>query len=75
MFRSHWRRLIKPRRGTALFAGGPKVSIHVPCYNEPPHMVIETLDYLSRLDYDNFEVLVLDNNTKDEAVWRPLEAH
>jgi cellulose synthase/poly-beta-1,6-N-acetylglucosamine synthase-like glycosyltransferase/exo-beta-1,3-glucanase (GH17 family) len=75
LFRSSWRRLIKPRRGVAMAAGGPKVSIHVPCYNEPPHMVIETLDYLSRLDYDNFEVLVLDNNTKDEAVWRPLEAH
>ncbi len=24
---------------------------------------------------DNFEVIVLDNNTKDEAVWRPVEAH
>ena len=53
----------------------PKVSIHVPCYNEPPHMVIETLDALSRMDYPNFEVLVLDNNTKDEAVWRPIEEH
>ena len=75
LFRSHWRRLITPRRGIAIAAGGPKVSIHVPCYNEPPHMVIETLDALARLNYDNFEVLVLDNNTKDEAVWRPLEAH
>ena len=23
----------------------------------------------------NFEVLVIDNNTRDEAVWRPVEAH
>ena len=38
-------------------------------------MVIETLDALARLDYDNFEVIVLDNNTKDPAVWRPVEAH
>ncbi len=53
----------------------PKVSIHVPCYNEPPHMVIETLDALARLDWPNFEVLVVDNNTKDEAVWKPLEEH
>jgi len=52
----------------------PKVSIHVPCYNEPPHMVMQTLDALAKLDYPNFEVLVIDNNTKDEAVWRPLEA-
>ncbi|NTU76342.1 MAG: glycosyltransferase [Alphaproteobacteria bacterium] len=53
----------------------PKVSIHVPCYNEPPHMVIQTLDALAALEYPNFEVLVVDNNTKDEDVWKPLEAY
>lgn len=53
----------------------PMVSIHVPCYNEPPHMVMQTLDALAQLDYPNFEVLVIDNNTKDEAVWKPLEAY
>jgi cellulose synthase/poly-beta-1,6-N-acetylglucosamine synthase-like glycosyltransferase len=35
----------RPRRAPA------KVSIHVPAYNEPPEMVIETLDALARLDY------------------------
>ena len=30
---------------------------------------------VARLDYSNFEVLVIDNNTRDEAVWRPVEAH
>ncbi|MEI6986744.1 MAG: glycosyltransferase [Rhodospirillaceae bacterium] len=54
-------------------ANSPKVSIHVPCYNEPPHMVMRTLDALASLEYPNFEVLVIDNNTKDEAVWKPLE--
>ncbi len=53
----------------------PKVSVHVPAYNEPPDMLIETLDALARLDYPNYEVLVIDNNTKDENVWRPVEAH
>lgn len=53
----------------------PKVSIHVPAYNEPPAMLIETLDALARLDYPDFEVLVIDNNTRDESVWRPVEAH
>ena len=53
----------------------PRVSIHVPAYNEPPAMLIETLDALSRLDYPDFEVLVIDNNTPDESVWRPVEAH
>ena len=53
----------------------PRVSIHVPCYNEPPEMVMDTLDALARLDYENFEVIVLDNNTTDSAIWRPVESH
>ncbi|HUO85413.1 MAG TPA: glycosyltransferase, partial [Thermoanaerobaculia bacterium] len=53
----------------------PKVSIHVPAHNEPPEMVIETLDALARLDYPHFEVLVIDNNTADESLWRPVEEH
>jgi exo-beta-1,3-glucanase (GH17 family)/cellulose synthase/poly-beta-1,6-N-acetylglucosamine synthase-like glycosyltransferase len=52
-----------------------RVSIHVPCYNEPPDMVMRTLDALAALDYPDFEVIVVDNNTCDEAVWRPVEAH
>lgn len=50
----------------------PKVSVHVPCYNEPPEMMKKTLDALSRLDYPDFEVLIIDNNTKDPAVWEPV---
>ena len=53
----------------------PKVSIHVPAYFEPPDMLKQTLDAVSRLDYPNFEVLVIDNNTQHEAIWRPVEAH
>jgi exo-beta-1,3-glucanase (GH17 family)/cellulose synthase/poly-beta-1,6-N-acetylglucosamine synthase-like glycosyltransferase len=53
----------------------PRVSIHVPAYNEPADMMIETLNALSRLDYSNYEVIILDNNTKDEAVWKPVQAH
>ena len=53
----------------------PRVSIHLPAYNEPPQMVIETLNALARLDYDNYEVIVLDNNTPDPETWRPVEAH
>jgi exo-beta-1,3-glucanase (GH17 family)/cellulose synthase/poly-beta-1,6-N-acetylglucosamine synthase-like glycosyltransferase len=50
----------------------PKVSIHVPCYNEPPEMVKQTLNALANLDYPDFEVLIIDNNTKDPAVWEPV---
>ena len=53
----------------------PRVSIHLACYAEPPEIVKETMNRLAALDYDNFEVLVCDNNTKDEALWRPLESH
>ena len=53
----------------------PMVSVHVPAYNEPPDMMIQTLDALARLDYPHFEVLVIDNNTKDPAVWQPVRNH
>jgi len=53
----------------------PMVSIHVPTYNEPPDMMIDTLNALANLDYPRYEVIVIDNNTKDEAVWRPVEQH
>lgn len=53
----------------------PKVSIHVPAYNEPPEMLIETLNALSRLRYPNFEVLVIDNNTRDPNIWEPVQEH
>ncbi|GAB2178035.1 glycosyltransferase family 2 protein [Dongia sp. agr-C8] len=53
----------------------PKVSVHVPCYNEPPDMMIETIQALERLQYPDFEVLIIDNNTKDDAVWKPVEAY
>ncbi len=74
---AHWVEY-RRRLGAPLMSSGarsPRVSIHVPAYNEPPAMLIETLDGLARLDYPDFEVLVIDNNTRDEAVWRPVEAH
>ena len=53
----------------------PFVSIHVPAYNEPPEMLVETLNALAALNYPLFEVLVIDNNTKDPNVWQPVEEH
>ena len=53
----------------------PKVSVHVPIHNEPADMVCKTLDSLNWIDYSNFEVLVIDNNTKDPAVWQPVKEH
>jgi len=52
-----------------------KVSIHLPIYNEPADMVIETLRAISVLDYPDYEVIVVDNNTKDPSVWKPVEEY
>ena len=51
----------------------PFVSLHVPAHNEPPGMVIDTLRSLLRLDYPRYEVILIDDNTDDEKLWRPVE--
>ncbi len=53
----------------------PKVSLHVPAYAEPPDMLIETIASLEALDYPDFEIVVVDNNTADEGLWRPVERY
>ena len=70
----------KPRR---LLAGpvappegfAPKVSIHIPACREAPEMLKLTLDAVARLDYPNFECILVINNTPDPAMWRPVEDH
>lgn len=74
MFKRQWRRIyhrMQPlSQDEELF-----VSVHLACYNEPPDMVIATIESLKNLDYKNYEVIVVDNNTKDEAKWKPVEAY
>ena len=53
----------------------PKVSIHIPAYQEPTEMLKQTLDAVARLDYPNFECVVVINNTPDPALWLPIEEH
>jgi exo-beta-1,3-glucanase (GH17 family)/cellulose synthase/poly-beta-1,6-N-acetylglucosamine synthase-like glycosyltransferase len=72
---AHWARRQRLLDTAQALDREPKVSIHVPAYNEPPDMLIATLDALARLSYENFEVIVVDNNTADSAVWQPVEAH
>lgn len=50
------------------------VSIQVPACNEPPEVLAATLRSLAGLSWPNYEVLVIDNNTCDEGLWRPIEA-
>ena len=71
----HWRRrLSRPEPGRVAESDMPFVSLHVPAHNEPADMVIDTLRSLLRLDYPRLEIVVIDDNTDDEALWRPVEA-
>ncbi len=71
--------LCRSRRGRPLPKADPgyqpMVSLHIPAYNEPPELLIETIKAAERIDYPNFEVVVIDNNTKDPAVWGPVEEY
>ncbi len=71
----HWRRRITPTTPLSMPDSElPMVSLHVPAHNEPPDMVIDTLRSLLRLDYPRYEVILIDDNTDDESLWRPVEA-
>jgi hypothetical protein len=52
----------------------PVVCLQVPTYNEPPELVVETIRSLADLDYPALRIQIVDNNTTDEALWRPVEA-
>ena len=70
----HWRRRITPlTRLPVADKDLPMVSLHVPAHNEPPEMVKQTLRSLLRLNYPRFEIVVIDDNTDDESLWRPVE--
>src|SRR4051794_33314352 len=71
------RLLVKGQAALAAPESGafPKVSIHVPAYFEPPEMLKQTLDAVSRLDYPNFECVVIINNTPDPEFWQPIQDH
>ena len=68
------RRLLR-RTSASAPSRTPKVSIHIPAYKEPPEMLKQTLDSVARLNWPNFECLVIINNTPDPAFWEPIEAH
>ena len=65
----------RARQPSATASSFPKVSIHVPAYFEPPEMLKQTLDAVPRLDYPNFECVVIINNTPDPAFWQPIQDH
>jgi cellulose synthase/poly-beta-1,6-N-acetylglucosamine synthase-like glycosyltransferase len=50
-----------------------KVSFHIAISNEDPGIVIKTLSALAKVDYPNYIVIVIDNNTRDVTHWKPVE--
>jgi cellulose synthase/poly-beta-1,6-N-acetylglucosamine synthase-like glycosyltransferase len=69
-------RLLAPGSAGAAAAGyAPKVSIHIPAYMEPPEMLKATLDAVARLNYPNFECIIVINNTPNPAMWEVVEEH
>ena len=63
------------REGASPEQAAPFVSIHIPAYREPPEMLRQTLDSVAKLDWPNFECVVVINNTPDPALWGPIEDH
>jgi exo-beta-1,3-glucanase (GH17 family)/cellulose synthase/poly-beta-1,6-N-acetylglucosamine synthase-like glycosyltransferase len=53
-------------------AAPPFVSVHLACANEPPAMVMQTVESLLALDWPAFEVIVVDNNTTDPLARQAL---
>lgn len=62
----------KPWRGSD---APPMVSVHLACCNESPQMVMATIDSLLALQWPALEIIVVDNNTRDAALWQPVQAH
>jgi cellulose synthase/poly-beta-1,6-N-acetylglucosamine synthase-like glycosyltransferase len=53
----------------------PFVSIHIPSYNEEPDMLMRTIEHVTKLNYTNYELIVIENNTQDETLWKPVEKY
>ncbi|MEB8386748.1 glycosyltransferase [Rhodobacteraceae bacterium KMM 6894] len=53
----------------------PQFSVHVATCSEPPAVVIRTLRALLDQDWpaEGYEIILMDNNTADPGLWRPVE--
>ena len=66
---------VKPKLKMLDINAEPFISIHIPAYNEPAKILIETLNAVKALNYKNFEVIIIDNNTPDRDVYEPVKAY
>lgn len=61
---------LQPLSGTE-----PFVSLHIPSYNEEPEMLIRTIEHVTKLNYTNYELIIIENNTPKQEVWKPVEKY
>lgn len=53
----------------------PFVSVHVACKSEPAEIVNETIKALTKLDYKNYEVIVINSNSRDKANYSQIKKY
>jgi cellulose synthase/poly-beta-1,6-N-acetylglucosamine synthase-like glycosyltransferase len=72
----HWKILhhLTHKNLKPLIGEEPFVSIHIPSCNEEPEMLIKTIEHVLQLNYTNYELIIIENNTSDEKIWKPVEA-
>jgi cellulose synthase/poly-beta-1,6-N-acetylglucosamine synthase-like glycosyltransferase len=51
----------------------PLVSIHVACKDEPARIVNETIKALTKMNYENYEVIVINSNSQDKTNWTKIK--
>lgn len=55
--------------------GNPKVTIHLSIGNHTPQSVLNSIESICNLNYKNFELLVIANNTLSQSLWKPVETY
>lgn len=68
----HERLKTKPQLAKVIPIQPPAVTIHIPICNEDPQIVMATLRQLVHLNYERFEVIVVDNNSAPDHPWEPV---
>jgi len=66
------KKYIKPT--SAPRRNGKKVAIQMAIRNEDPEVVFRTIDSLLKQTYEDFVLVIIDNNTDDKSLWEPVEA-
>ena len=51
----------------------PFISVHLAICNEPPSIVINTINSILNQNYQNFELVIISNNTTNSASYEPVQ--